>query len=66
MADDKTKLKGQRNAVREHIEKYNKYPNQEDKDFALKTIRNAQNHIKKILSKHSHWDSSYEDDWSPK
>ena len=65
MADDKKKLEGQRAAVREHIEKYNRYDLDEEKEFALKTIRNAQNQIKKILSKHPHWDSAPEDTWSP-
>lgn len=65
MADDKTKLEGQRRAVREHIEKYNKYHDERDKNFALKTIRNCQNRISLILKKHSHWPSSYEDDWTP-
>ena len=65
MADDKTKLEGQRRAVREHIEKYNRYPDKRDKEYALKTIRNAQNQIRRILSKHPHWGSSYEDNWAP-
>jgi hypothetical protein len=65
MADDKAKLKGQRAAVREHIDKYKKYGVQHDKDTALKTIKNCQNQIAKILSKHSHWPSSWEDNWRP-
>ena len=65
MADDKTKLAGQRAAVREHIEKYNKYTQQHEKDYALKTIRNAQKQIASILKKHPHWPSSSEDTWSP-
>lgn len=65
MADDKTKLAGQRAAVREHIEKYNKYTQKHEKDYALKTIRNAQSQIASILKKHPHWPSSYEDTWSP-
>jgi len=65
MADDKTKLAGQRRAVREHIDKYNKYPLEHDKNYALKTIRNAQNQIQRIRAKHPHWPSSYEDNWTP-
>ena len=65
MADDKTKLEGQRKAVREHIEKYNTYTIQHEKDYALKTIRNAQKQIANILKKHPHWAGSYEDTWSP-
>jgi len=65
MSDDKVKLKGQRAAIKEHIEKYNKYEIDHEKEFALKTIRNAQSQIKKILSKHPHWESDPLDTWSP-
>ncbi len=49
MTDDLTKLEGHR-AIREHIEKYKRY--QRDKDFAVKTIRNCQEQIKKLRAKH--------------
>lgn len=65
MADDRAKLQGQRAAIREHIEKYNRYDIDHEKEFALKTIRNAQAQITKILSKHPHWDSAPEDSWAP-
>ncbi len=65
MADDKAKLEGQRAAIREHIEKYKRYSEQHEKDFALKTIRNCQNQISIIRSRHSHWPSIWEDTWRP-
>ena len=65
MADDKTKLEGQRAAIREHKEKYERYSIQNDKDFALKTIKNCQNQIANILRRHPHWSSSWEDSWKP-
>jgi hypothetical protein len=65
MADDRLKLDGQRRAIREHIEKYKSYPNPADKNFALKTIRNAQEQIGKILTNHPHWLGSWEDKWTP-
>ena len=62
---DKAKLKGQRAAIRDHIFKYKWFTAQHDKDFALKTIRNCQNQITKILKKHPHSPSSFEDTWKP-
>ena len=61
MSDDSIKLEGQRRAIREHIEKYKRYPDQRDKDFALKTIRNCQEQIKKLRAKHPNWPASRED-----
>jgi hypothetical protein len=65
MADDADKIAGQRRAVREHIAKFENYPNANDKAFALKTVRRCQNEISDLLAKHRHWDSSWEDDWNP-
>lgn len=66
MNDIKTKLSGQRAAVREHVEKYRRYPHEEDKQFALKTIRNAQNQIAALKRKATaKIESSWEDDWRP-
>ncbi|MFK7766910.1 MAG: hypothetical protein AB8B55_06780 [Mariniblastus sp.] len=65
MADDKKKLAGHRKSVLEHIEKYKKYTQDHEKAFALKTIRNVQTQIKKIMSKHPHWESKPEDTWNP-
>ncbi len=60
-----TKIMAQRKAIREHIEKYNTYPLQQDKDFALKTIRNVQNNIAKLRAKQPSIAASYEDTWKP-
>jgi len=65
MADDKVKLEGQRNAIREHIDKYKAYPNEWDKQFALKTIRRCQSEIQDLIAKHKHWLPSWEDTWFP-
>lgn len=65
MARDRDKLEGHREAVREHIEKYEEYEDEDDKDSALKKIERIQEEIRDILSDHPHWESSYEDDWTP-
>jgi NADPH-dependent 7-cyano-7-deazaguanine reductase QueF-like protein len=65
MADDADKLAGQRKAVREHIGKYEEYPDAYDKAFALKTVRRVQNEISALRAKHKHWAYSWEDDWNP-
>lgn len=60
------KIESQRMAIREHIEKYNRYPNQIDKEFALKTIYRCQENIQKIKDKcDCDLGYSYEDDWRP-
>lgn len=67
MSNDKDKLNSQRMAVQEHIEKYKEYSHRspEAVNMALRTILNCQNQIEKILSKHPHWESSWEDTWKP-
>lgn len=65
MADEKDQLAGHRAAVREHVEKYKIYPNPADKNFALKTIRNVQAQIAKLIRRHPHWPKSWEDTWVP-
>jgi hypothetical protein len=65
MADDRSKLDGQRRAVREHIEKYKRYPSEQDKQTALKTIQNAQRHIADLKRRSPQLGSSYEDNWRP-
>jgi len=71
MADNtaraRDELKGQRRAVADHVNKYQRYTDKTDKDFALKTIRNAQAQITRLRAKHptlSH-DASWEDTWRP-
>jgi hypothetical protein len=65
MADDKTKLEGQRRAVRDHIDKYNRYPSQQEKQTALKTVQNAQSHIAALKRRNPRLGDSYEDTWRP-
>lgn len=67
MADDRDKLEGQRSAIREHIEKYKMYRNSDPDavNMALRTIRNCQEQIKTILGGYPHWQSSWEDVWTP-
>lgn len=65
MADEKKKVDGHRRAIVEHIQKYKDYSHQQDKDFALKTIKSAQEHIRHIKSKKPNMDYSWEDDWMP-
>jgi hypothetical protein len=61
----KKELGSQRKTVRDHVDKYKRYKLKHEKDFAMKTITNAQSQIAKLKSKHptlSH-DSSWEDTW---
>lgn len=71
MADNlsraRDKLEGQRRAVREHVEKWQRYTESYDKNTALRTIENAQRHIQNIKSDFSslRYDNRPEDDWTP-
>lgn len=70
MADNTAKareqLDGQRRTVREHARKWRDYPAQQDKDFAWKTIQNAQRHIQKLKDDHPSLRSNErEDSWRP-
>jgi hypothetical protein len=65
MADDEAKLEGQRRAIREHIDKYSRYPSQRDKQTALKTIQNAQRHIADLKRRNPRFGDSREDTWRP-
>lgn len=56
---------GHRRAISEHIDKYKRYPAQHDKDFALKTIRNAQGHVQKLRAKHPGISPDRLDNWRP-
>ena len=69
MADNTAKarkdLDGARGAAREHIEKWRKYPNEQDKGFALKTLDRVQRDIAKLKSDHPSLNSSSpEDTWT--
>ena len=65
MADDQKKLDGHRRAIREHIEKYERYPAKQDKDFALKTIQRVQREIADLKRRNSRLGDSREDTWRP-
>ena len=59
-------LEGQRRAIREHIDKYNRYEHSYDKDTALKTIRRCQGEIRDIKSScNVSTSDSWEDTWNP-
>jgi len=64
--DIKDKIEGHRAAIRGHIGKYNDYPVDYDKEFALKTIRRAQDEISKLKGRANVQIAySWEDDWTP-
>jgi hypothetical protein len=65
MPDDKTKLEGQRRAIRDHIDKYKRYPSSQDKQTALKTIQNAQREISDLKRRNLRLGNSREDTWRP-
>ena len=63
--DAETKLAGQRKAIQDHINKYNVYAHEQDKNFALKTIRNAQQQIEDIKKRNPKTSMSHLDTWKP-
>ncbi len=67
MADDRKILESQRAAIREHKAKYElyKFSDPDAMNMALRTIRSCQSHIEKLLNRHPHWESSWEDIWTP-
>lgn len=70
MADNTAKarddLAGQRNTVRTHAKKWRDHQEPYEKDFAWKTIQNAQKFIAKIKADHPSLKSSEtEDSWRP-
>lgn len=71
MADNtaraRQQLEGHRKAVKEHIEKWREYPDPKDKEFALKTIANAQKQIAKLKDAHPSLRSNDDgaDSWRP-
>ena len=52
-ADAEKKIKGHRKAVEEHVAKYHKYPHENDKKFALKTIQRVQAIIAELRRPHA-------------
>ena len=65
MADEKAALISQRASVREHIAKSEHYKGPGEREYALKTVRNAQSQIAKLIKRHPHWPASWEDSWIP-
>ena len=63
----RTKIHSHRRAVAEHIEKWRRYNQPHEKEFALKTIRNAQSQIAKLKDAHPslRYDNASEDTWTP-
>lgn len=47
-AEAMERIESQRDAIREHIDKYERYIEDYDKEYALKTIRNCQGRIEHI------------------
>jgi hypothetical protein len=65
MSDDQHKVDGHRRAIREHIDKYQRYPAKQDKDFALKTIQRIQREIADLKRRNPRLANSGEDTWRP-
>lgn len=70
MADNTSRardqLAGQRKAVRDHAKKWHEQKETYEKDFAWKTIQNAQSQIAKLKDAHpSLREASREDSWRP-
>ena len=51
-SDAISRIESQRAAIREHIEKYERYEHPQDKEFALKTIERCQDEIASRLKWH--------------
>lgn len=63
-AKAREQLEGHRRAVREHARKWRDYSAHQDKNFALKTIENAQRHIQRLKDAHPSLSSNQrEDSW---
>lgn len=64
-ASARKKLNGHRRSVREHIEKWKRYPDGRDKAFALKTIERVQAEIQELRAKHPSLRGEPCDTWCP-
>ncbi len=65
MADEKQAIASQRATVREHIAKAEFYKGPGEREYALKSVKNAQGQIHKLIKRHPHWPASREDRWLP-
>lgn len=60
------KIESQRASIREHIDKYKRYPHDRDKEFALDTISRCQERISTLKYQCSQdIPYSWEDTWTP-
>ncbi len=65
-AEAQKMIDAQREAIREHIQKYYEYTQDYDKEYALKTIRRCQENIKDYKRRcNVTINDGYEDFWSP-
>lgn len=65
-AQARSQLDGQRKTVRDHARKWRDHAASYEKDFAWKTIQNAQGHIRRLKDAHpSLRSNSGEDTWCP-
>ncbi len=62
MAERSRRAKGMR---RGHLARYRRYTGDDDRRFALKTIRNAQDQIAKLRRRNPTLPASWEDSWRP-
>src|SRR2546423_14878081 len=60
-----SKVEGRRRAVRDHIAKYQRYSDKQDKEFALKTIQRVQRQIADLKRRKPKIRGSDEDSWRP-
>jgi hypothetical protein len=65
MSDESDKVAGQRNAIRQHIEKYNRFSIPYEKQTALRTIELAQREIANLKRRKPSIPDSWEDGWRP-
>ena len=66
-AQARKSIEGHRKAIREHIDKYWRYTQDYEKEGALRTIRQAQDHIRRLKQDHPSLaaDSDSLDTWKP-
>lgn len=63
--DVEDKLRGHRRAIRDHIEKSERYSQDYEREFAIKTVRRIQQEIADLKRRNKTASSSWEDDWRP-
>jgi hypothetical protein len=65
VANPKKVVEGHRRAVREHIAKFFDYDFENQKEFALKTVRRVQGEIADVRARARSTAASWEDTWDP-